>query len=132
MFNFFSRYRSAIDIDFLKPPRKKEPFYSYGPDSLYEYVDKYKSPRNPWRIAFWIVILLATAFFTLYTREHARRVIAETPCSISRALVVLKPGGYLRIDEVHADVSVISWAELQVFYCWPHGLYQQKIARNDH
>ena len=53
---------------------------------------------NRWRLACFVMALLAAVIFALYSREYARRIIAEIPSRIENAVVVLYPRGFLIID----------------------------------
>lgn len=76
---------------------------------------------NRWRVAFWVMALIATGIFALWTREYAKRVIAEIPSSIDRAIVVLYPGGHFLIERegMGADVQVFTSGEVIVHRRFP-------------
>ena len=54
-----------------------------------------------------LYVLLAVAV-DLHLTEMARRIVAEIPCELSRAVVLLEPGGILALDLAGIDVNSVT------------------------
>ena len=61
---------------------------------------------NRWRLAFFGMTIFTAVMGALYSYERARRIVAEVPCRIENAVVILYPGGLLSIHEVGIGPNV--------------------------
>ena len=66
------------------------------------------------RVVFYVVL---AGVVIQWLNEVTRRTIAEIPCTISRAVVILDPGGIFVLDEAGVDknsVTVLSGVDFEV------------------
>ena len=72
---------------------------------------------NRWRLAFFGMTIFAAVMGAFYTYERARRIVAEEPCRIRNALVVLYPGGLLSLDTegIGPNVQVVDVDDVFVY-----------------
>ena len=75
------------------------------------------------RVVLYFLIAVAV---NLFLTEMSRRIIAEIPCELSRAVVLLEPGGILALDVAGVDVNSVTVLSSVDFEVVPVGWRQER------